>query len=231
MVETLHIVSDVMTLTVVAVGREATFKDIVRTMEQWKVSALPVLEGEGRVVGVVSEADLLPKEEFRDSDTSRFEQLRRLSDLVKAGGVTAEELMSTPAVTVHANATLAQAARIMAMEKVKRLPVVDDAGRLQGIVSRSDLLKVFLRSDDDIEAEVRRTVVSYLFPALGSNVRVGVRDGVVTLSGQIRDTSLITVAARLVRAVEGVVDVECQLTGPTDAPAAGAPASGSPHGV
>lgn len=218
MPETPHVVSDVMTLRVVAVGRDAPFKEIVRTMEQWRVSALPVLEGEGRVIGVVSEADLLPKEEFRDSDPNLNEQLRRLSDLTKAGAVTAEELMSSPAVTVHPGATLAQAARLMAVRRVKRLPVVDDEGMLQGIVSRADLLKVFLRPDEDIEEEVRRTVVSYLFPALSHTIHVNVHEGVVTLRGQIRDTSLISVAARLVRAVEGVVDVEPHLTGESGAP-------------
>ncbi|WKX68999.1 CBS domain-containing protein [Streptomyces sp. XD-27] len=224
MPETPHIVSDVMTQTVVAVGRDAPFKEIVRTMEQWKVSALPVLEGEGRVIGVVSEADLLPKEEFRDSDPNRYTQLQRLSDLAKAGAVTAEKLMSTPAVTVHAGATLAQAARIMAVKHIKRLPVVDGEGMLQGIVSRADLLKVFLRADEDIEEEVRRTVVAYLFPAFSHAIHVRVHEGVVTLSGQIRDTSLISVAARLVRAVEGVVDVECHLTGTSDAPTGTTPA-------
>ncbi|NBM20388.1 CBS domain-containing protein [Streptomyces sp. GC420] len=209
-----HIVSDVMTHTVVAVGREATFKEIVRTMEQWKVSALPVLEGEGRVVGVVSEADLLPKEEFRDTDPDRYEQLRRLSDLAKAGAVTAGELMTAPAATIQASATLAQAARAMAQRKVKRLPVVDETGMLQGIVSRADLLKVFLRDDEDIAEEVRREVVAYLFPAPLSPIQVTVEDGVVTLSGRIRDTTLVPVAARLVRAVEGVVDVEIALMGP-----------------
>jgi CBS domain-containing protein len=203
-----HIVSDVMTHTVAAIGRAASFKEIVRMMQDWKVSALPVLEGEGRVVGVVSEADLLPKEEFRDSDPDRYTQLRRLSDLAKAGAVTAGELMTSPALTVHANATLAQAARTMAHAKVKRLPVVDDVGMLQGIVSRADLLKVFLREDGEIAEEVRREVVSYLFPASTSAALVTVRDGVVTLSGRIRDTSLVPVAARLIRAVEGVVDVE-----------------------
>ncbi|MDR6975982.1 CBS domain-containing protein [Streptomyces sp. 3330] len=213
MPQTPHIVSDVMTQTVVAVGRDAQFKEIVRTMEQWSVSAIPVLEGEGRVIGVVSEADLLPKEEFRDSDPSLFDQRGRLSDVAKAGAATAGDLMSTPAVTVRPGATLAQAARIMAVRHVKRLPVVDDVGILQGIVSRADLLKVFLRSDEDIEEEVRRTVVSYLFPAFSHAVHVEVHDGVVTLRGRIRDTSLIPVAARLVRAVEGVVDVEPHLTG------------------
>lgn len=203
-----HIVSDVMTCTVAAIGRGAPFKEIVRIMRDWRVSALPVLEGEGRVAGVVSEADLLPKEEFRDSDPDRNTQLRRLSDLAKAGAVTAGELMTSPAVTVQADATLARAARTMAHAKVKRLPVVDELGMLQGIVSRADLLKVFLREDDDIAREVRREVVSSLFPASGSGVRVAVRDGVVTFGGRIRDTSLVPVAARLARAVEGVVDVE-----------------------
>ncbi|QIY75725.1 CBS domain-containing protein [Streptomyces sp. RLB1-33] len=210
-----HIVSDVMTHTVAAIGRKANFKEIVQLMEQWKVSALPVLEGEGRVIGVVSEADLLPKEEFRDGDPDRYTQLRRLSDLAKAGAVTAEDLMTAPAVTVQANATLAQAARTMAHAKVKRLPVVDDMGLLEGVVSRGDLLKVFLRDDEEIAEEVRREVVSYLFRAPLSPVRVQVHDGVVTLAGRVRDTSLVPVAARLVRAVEGVVDVEFELTGPS----------------
>ncbi|WP_340384420.1 CBS domain-containing protein [Streptomyces sp. SS7] len=206
-------VSDVMTQTVVAVGRDAPFKEIVRTMEQWKVSAMPVLEGEGRVVGVVSEADLLPKEEFHDEEQSLSQQRQRLADVAKAGATRAEELMSTPAVTVHPGATLAQAARIMAVRHVKRLPVVDDIAMLQGIVSRADLLKVFLRPDDEIADEVRRTVVSSLYPTAGHSLDVTVHEGVVTLRGHVRDTALVPIAVRLIRAVEGVVDVEPQLTG------------------
>ncbi|TLS45457.1 CBS domain-containing protein [Streptomyces montanus] len=220
-----HIVSDVMTHTVAAIGRGAAFKEIVRMMHHWQVSALPVLEGEGRVVGIVSEADLLPKEELRDSDPDRYTQLRRLSDLAKAGAVTAGELMTSPPVTVRADATLAQAARTMARARVKRLPVVDEVGMLQGIVSRADLLKVFLRDDEEIGEEVRREVVSYLFPAPTSAVRVAVRDGVVRLGGRIRDTSLVPVAARLVRAVEGVVDVEFDLS-PSRAAEAGPSGTG-----
>ncbi|MCX5053006.1 MULTISPECIES: CBS domain-containing protein [unclassified Streptomyces] len=209
-----HIVSDVMTRTVAAVRRGAAFKDIVRTLQDRKVSAVPVVDTGNQVVGVVSEADLLPKEEFRDSDPDRYTQLRRLSDLAKAGSVTAGELMTSPALTVRADATLAQAARTMARARVKRLPVVDETGCLEGIVSRADLLKVFLRDDEEIAEEVRREVVSYLFPAPSSAVRVEVRDGVVTLGGRVRDTSLVPVAARLVRAVEGVVDVKFALGGP-----------------
>ncbi|WP_043268319.1 CBS domain-containing protein [Streptomyces sp. CT34] len=219
-----HLVGDVMTRTVVAVGQEATFKEIVETMARWKASALPVLAGEGRVIGVVSEADLLPKEEFRGADPDRREQLRRLADLRKAGALTAGELMSAPAVTVHADATLAQAARVMARRSVKRLPVVDAEGMLQGVVSRADLLKVFLRSDEELAAEIRQDIVGHLFAVSRGDLRVTVSDGVVTLSGRVGDTSLIPVAARLVRAVEGVVDVTFDVTGPT--PVRTAPAEG-----
>ncbi|MET8582346.1 CBS domain-containing protein [Streptomyces collinus] len=206
-----HIVSDVMTQTVAAVGRRAPFKEIVRLMQDWRVSALPVIEGEGRVVGVVSEADLLPKEELRDDPDARYLQLRQPVDVAKADALTAGDLMSSPAVTVGAGATLAEAARIMAHEGVKRLPVVDDMDLLAGVVSRADLLKVFLRDDEDIAGEVRREVVAHLFRPPSSAVHVEVLDGVVTLTGRLADTALVPVAARLIRAVEGVVDVEFDL--------------------
>ncbi|MFD5856822.1 CBS domain-containing protein [Streptomyces chartreusis] len=209
-----HVVRDVMTRGVAVVDRDAVFKDIVRTLQERRVSALPVVDGRGRVLGVVSEADLLHKEEFRDSDPDRYTQLRRLSDLVKAGSATAGELMTRPALTVTADATLAQAARTMARARVKRLPVVDADGCLEGVVSRADLLKVFLRDDEEIAEEVRREVVAYLFPLPASAVRVDVLDGVVLLAGRIRDKSLVPVAARLVRAVEGVVDVVFELDEP-----------------
>ncbi|MGW9024020.1 CBS domain-containing protein [Streptomyces sp. NPDC055722] len=212
-----HLVSDVMTRRVVALSRTATFKDIVKAMRQWNVSALPVVEEENRVVGVVSEADLLRKEEFRGTESARYGRLERLSDLVKSGAVKAEELMTTPAVTVHANETVGQAARTMARAGVKRLPVVGDEDTLLGIVSRSDLLKVFLRDDEDIAEEIRQSVVA-LFPAPLEPIRVEVQDGVVTLTGRIRDTTLVPVVRRLVLATEGVVDVDCALAGPPRVP-------------
>ncbi|WP_405819559.1 CBS domain-containing protein [Streptomyces sp. NBC_00838] len=222
------VVADVMTDPVVAVGPDVGFKDVVRTLRQWKVSAVPVLEGDGRVTGVVSEGDLLGKEEFRNADPSRLEQMRRLDDLRKAGAVTAGEVMSGPAVTVREDATLAQAARTMARGRLERLPVVDGSGMLRGIVSRSDLLDVFLRSDADLAEEVEE-VVEGLFLVSGERVRVTVADGVVTLGGTVRDTALVPLAARLVRAVEGVVDVECDLVGPRAASLAFAPGVRPPH--
>ena len=209
-----HIVSDVMTRSAVSVDRDTRFKELVRILQQQKVSAVPVVQTDGVVVGVVSEADLLPKEEFRDTDPSRLAQMRRLDDMVKAGSVTAVELMTTPAVTVEPGDTLPQAARLMAKAKVKRLPVIDAEGHLCGIVSRGDLLKVFLRDDEDIAEEVRREILAYLFPREPYAVRVEVAEGVVTLSGRVTDTSRVSVASRLVRSVEGVVDVRWDLDRP-----------------
>ncbi|MDH6605638.1 CBS domain-containing protein [Streptomyces sp. SAI-208] len=205
MPESPYTVSDVMTHTVIAVGRDAPFKEIVELIDQWKVSALPVLEGEGRVIGVVSEADLLPKEEFRDTEEGD------LAERAKAGGLIADELMSTPAVTVHADASLAEAARIMARRHVKRLPVVDGVGLLQGVVSRGDLLKVFLRGDEEIAEEIRHDVLSRL-PVTTDSLTVAVTEGVVTLSGSLPDRTLVPVVARAIRAVEGVVDIRLDLT-------------------
>ncbi|MEU5077394.1 CBS domain-containing protein [Streptomyces asoensis] len=212
-----HVVSDVMTRAVVTVGRDTPFKDIVRLMERGRVGALPVLEGGGRVVGIVSEADLLLKEEFRDDLPDRITQLRRLADLAKAGALTAGEVMSSPAVTVHGATTSAEAARIMARRGLKRLPVVDDEGRLEGVVARSDLLKVFLRDDEDLTEEVRHEVVDRLFPLPADHIRVEVHEGVATLVGWVDRAELIPVAERLARSVEGIVDVRCTLTGATGA--------------
>lgn len=203
-----YTVSDVMTHTVVAIGSEAPFKQIVELLGQWKVSAVPVLAGEGRVVGMVSEADLLAKEEFRGSAHGPGEG--DSAHRAKAGAVTAGELMSSPAVTVHADAPLAETARIMARRHVKRLPVVDGVGLLQGIVSRGDLLKVFLRPDEEIAGEIRNSVLGRL-QSTGS-LTVEVTDGVVTLGGSLPDRTLVPVAARALRAVEGVVDVRLDLT-------------------
>ncbi|MFE1907914.1 CBS domain-containing protein [Streptomyces gardneri] len=205
-------VADVMTRKVVAVRPGAEFKEIVTAMERWKVTAVPVIEGEGRVVGVVSEADLLLKEEFHDHRLGLVEQMRRLDATAKAGSRRAEDLMTSPAVTVAPEASLPQAARLMASHHVKRLPVVGTSGTIQGIVSRSDLLKVFLRPDEDLAAEVRRDVVEPLFPVSRHRIVVRVDAGVATLSGEVRDSALIPLAARLARAVEGVVDVRCELT-------------------
>ncbi|WP_089107324.1 CBS domain-containing protein [Streptomyces hyaluromycini] len=214
MTGTPHVVSDVMTHTVLALRHGAAFKDIVKAMQQWQVSAAPVLDDHGRVVGVVSEADLLRKEQARADAPGRPPE----PDRTKARAVTAEELMTVPAITVHPGATLPEAARTMARHGVKRLPVVDADGLLRGVVSRADLLKVFLRDDEDIAEEIRREIVPHLFPDSAEPVRVRVRDGVVTLTGRVPDTALVPVATGWVRGVDGVVAVDCALAGPPRRP-------------
>ncbi|MFI2457439.1 CBS domain-containing protein [Streptomyces sp. NPDC019539] len=204
-----HCVEDVMTKTVVAVALHARFKDIVTAMGRWNVTAVPVVDGKGRVVGIVSEADLLRTEELRGTDQVLTD---RSPGAARAGAVRAEDLMSAPPVTIRAAATLPHAARLMARRHVKRLPVVDAQGFLKGIVSRADLLKVFFRADDDIAAEVR-DVLDRLFAGSGPGVRV--RDGVVTLGGAVGDSSLVPLACRLAQAVEGVVVVRCELGAPS----------------
>ncbi|MFI1865305.1 CBS domain-containing protein [Streptomyces jumonjinensis] len=218
-----YTVAEVMTTPVVALHAGAGFKEIAATLKKWQVTAMPVLDGERRVIGVVSEADLLAKEEFHDRQPGMIEQQRQLDRTAKAGSVVAGDLMTAPALTVRADATLPQAARVMARNRIKRLPVVDGSGVLKGIVSRSDLLKVFLRSDDDIAAEIRQEVVERVFPVSHQGVQVEVGEGVVTLTGTVPERDLIPLAERLAHTVEGVVAVECVLGTPPYA--AGSPAA------
>ncbi|MFD1662094.1 CBS domain-containing protein [Streptomyces caeni] len=190
----LRTVGDVMTHEVVSVGRDAPFREIVESMRQWRVSALPVLSEEGRVVGVVSEADLLVR--AQGDDTS--------------GALTAARLMTVPAVTVPRTATIEGAARLMARGPLKRLPVVDDEGRLVGVVSRSDLLKIYLRPDEDIAQEVRSGLEA-LLPAGSPGLDVRVENGVVTLGGTVPGQAPVAALVRVARAVPGVVDVRERL--------------------
>ncbi|WP_329138893.1 CBS domain-containing protein [Streptomyces sp. NBC_01476] len=139
-------VGDVMTHGAVAVGRDAGFEEIVGTMLRWRVGSLPVLTGDGRVVGVVAEDDLLTEEELGGGDPGGNGPLRGAPAPARTAA-TAEQLMTAPAVCVHAGTTLAEAARAMARRRIRRLPVTDAEGILRGSVSRRDLLKVFLPAD------------------------------------------------------------------------------------
>lgn len=206
-------VADVMTREVVVAGPKTPFKELVRRMHEARVSALPVLDEDGRLVGIVSEADLILKEDPELDEAGRmFESRHRRTDRQKAAGLFAAELMTSPVVTIGPDASLGQAARLMHRKQVKRLPVVDEAGRLVGILARSDLLTVFLREDADIEREVREDVVRRTLWIDPGTVTVSVREGVVRLGGQLERRSLIPVLERLVASVDGVVGVEHTLT-------------------
>lgn len=206
-------VADVMTCTVAFVHVSTPFKDVVRRMQESRVSALPVVDDEERLVGIVSEGDLILKEDpDLEEGAHLFESRQRRHDREKAAGHVARDLMTAPVVTITPDASLGDAARLMHRKTIKRLPVVDASGKIVGTLSRSDLLKVFLRDDADIEHEVREDVIRRTLWIDPDTVTVTVHDGVVHLSGQLERRSLITVAERLVMAVEGVVAVEHNLS-------------------
>jgi CBS domain-containing protein len=206
-------VKDVMTRSVVAVRETAGYKDIVTVMRRRKVSAFPVLDAGGHVVGVVSEADLLVKEAAPAAGWARLGRGHR-KDRAKATGVTAAELMSKPAVTIGPAATVAEAARLMYTRRVKRLPVVDGDGCLTGIISRVDVLSVFGRPDDQIRDEVISEVLGGGFTVDPANFGVQVKAGIVTISGPVERRAVAAALLEAIRYVEGVVDVRDRLSYP-----------------
>jgi len=212
-------VSDVMTTRVVTVTKDTSYKQVARIMTEQKVNALPVVSRDGHVLGMVSEADVLRKQEraFRRLGTGL--PLRTRRERAQAQARNAVQLMTAPAITIHPDAPLGSAARLMNGHRIRRLPVVDPSGKLVGIVSRRDLLSVFVRPDDQIAAEVHGVLSGVLLEDPGG-VRVTVRDGVVTLAGTIAREELIAVAGRLASEVDGVVAVTSRLTAPRDSGAA-----------
>ena len=208
-------VQDVMTREVVAVSGPTPFKELVRLLNEHRVTAMPVLDDAGRlVVGVVSETDLALKEvaPLREAHTPAFETAQHRGDRAKAASLTAAELMTAPAVTVGPEELVAIAARRMYDRRVKRLPVVDHSGALVGVVTRTDLLKVFLRSDEELRFDVLDHVVGDLVSLPPGAVEVEVSDGVVRLTGRVRRRSQAVTLEKLTGAVDGVVEVESRLT-------------------
>jgi CBS domain-containing protein len=202
-------VADVMTTAVAAVRETASFKEVARLLKERRVSGVPVVDDGGRVVGVVSEADLLAKAQYPRGQVARpFEGRRRRALRAKAGGSTARELASRPAVVVTSGATVAEAARLAARHQVKRLPVVGAGGELVGIVSRADLLKVFLRSDEEIRAEIAAEIVGDHLWVDPETLVIEVAGGVVTLQGELEQRTDVATLVRLARAVDGVVGVD-----------------------
>lgn len=207
-------VADVMTTDVVCVPEDAPFKSVAQVLAEHDISAVPVVNRSGTVVGVVSETDLLHKEEYQRVRPLpwplRWWRHRARS---KAAAVTAGQLMTHPAVTVEGGSTLDEAARLMAGRDITRLVVTDpDGDVLTGIVTRSDLLRAFVAPDNEILARVRRDVIDHALWEDSLAVVATVADGVVTLSGEVDHRSMVTIAERLTREVDGVVDVRNDLT-------------------
>ncbi|WP_339132827.1 CBS domain-containing protein [Streptomyces sp. f51] len=258
------IVGQVMTSEVVGARREMSFKDVARLLDRYRISGLPVVDDDDKVVGVISETDLLRVRALRSGSEREprrgplpprrgptwqrravpslrrglFSLRRRLFSLCGAlprpaggdgpwraaarrsaadgGGAvrpsTAEQLMSTPAITVHPEQRVADAARVMERHRVERLPVVDEEDRLIGIATRRDLLRVFLRTDEEIRREIAEDVLGRALSLPPHAVIVSVGEGVVTLEGRLEHRSEIPEAIRLTWRVDGVVGVMNSLT-------------------
>jgi CBS domain-containing protein len=208
----------IMTTEVVTATPGTPFRELVELLEQHRISALPILDEDRRVVGIVSEADLLIKEAYPHGggDAGFFEAMRHPRRFDKGAGTCAEEVMTRRVVTVPTGTRLSAAARLMIRLALKRLPVVDDQGRLAGIVTRADLLKAFLRPDPSIAWEIRHDILQDRFGEPGAGITVEVRDGTVTLTGGLERRSQVVALVRAVQAVEGVAAVNSQLTWEVD---------------
>ncbi|MEU3467340.1 CBS domain-containing protein [Streptomyces sp. NPDC006687] len=201
-------VADLMTDEVVSAAPGTAFKDVAKLLAQYDVSGVPVLDDEDRVVGVVSQTDLLA---HAMSGSHSAEQKG-----TAAGPPSAGQVMSAPAVTVHAEETAADAARLMTRRSIERLPVVDVEDRLVGIVTRRDLLRMFLRPDSEIRRRVSDEVLTEVLGVPAGDVDVHVVDGIVTLDGQVERRSQLPALLALVERLDGVVAVASRVTARTD---------------
>jgi CBS domain-containing protein len=207
-------VGDLMTTAVLKVRPTTPFKELARVMEEHHISALPVVDSDDQLMGIVSEADLLPKQELhgqRPAHRWAFSGRQSFS-AERSAGDNAGQVMTTNVVTIGPGATLTETTKLMTERKVKRLPVVGQTGALVGIISRADLIKVFVRPDDEIKEEILREVFVHVLWADPSAVQIVVRDGIVTLAGNVEQKSTIPIAERLTRRVDDIIDVVNHLT-------------------
>lgn len=208
-------VADVMTRRVVAAHEGAQFKEIVEVMRAHHVSALPVVDSHNRVIGVVSEADLLVKEAETAPHHGSWRWVLPATER-KAAATVAKDLMTHPAVTIRKDATLAEAASRMSDRRVKRLPVVDEAGHLIGVVSRIDVLSVFSRDDREIRDEIINGVIFSDMSLDPAAFEVAVTSGIVTITGQVESKAVAMQLLGAIRHVEGVVDLRDRISCPHD---------------
>ena len=207
-------VNDVMTSTVVVVKQGTSYKEMAALLRKYRVSAFPVLDDDQKVIGIVSEADLLAKAALNADRGGAITAMVHHNELKKADGVTAGDLMSSNVVTVKPDDTVELAARLMYHLQVKRLPVVDAGGYLVGIVSRADLLTVFDRPDGEIRAEIVDDVILHEFLIDPALFMVTVADGVVAIQGTPETAHLGRKLMNRIRHVQGVVAVRDELSYP-----------------
>ncbi|GAA1914221.1 CBS domain-containing protein [Streptomyces sodiiphilus] len=208
-------IGHVMTGDVVAATPDMPYKDIVTLLTGHRISGLPVVDGDEKVLGVISETDVVMRQ-AEPTAPGLLERLRLTPSArraaAKARARTAGELMTSPAITIRAYDSVTHGARVLAEHRIGRLPVVDEEDRLVGIVTRRDLLGVFLRPDSDIRAEVIDEVLLRTLWVTPNTIGVTVTDGVVTLAGRLERSSEVPIAVRMTRQVDGVVAVVDHLT-------------------
>jgi CBS domain-containing protein len=207
-------INEIMQRDVVTVAPETSLKEVAALLLEHRISGLPVCAADGRVVGVISEADIVQKEQTDDFGSTAI--LGRLLDQAYGDGMrfaarTAGGAMTAPAVTVRSRDDVAQAAHLMISKRVNRLPVVD-GGRLVGIVTRSDLVRAFRREDTAILGEIEDDVLRSTLWIDPDALDVTVEDGLVTLEGSVETKTIAEIVRACVRRVPGVVDVESRLT-------------------
>jgi CBS domain-containing protein len=219
------LVGDIMTREVLVAPPEATFRDVVRLIEDHHVHALPVVDELRQVLGMVAESDLLlraVRTEGQAMAPLRRHGRARLASLGRArlasqrlAGTTAGEIMTSPAVTIDSSQTLDQAALVLHQRHIGRLPVVAENGRLIGIVTRSDLLKVYLRSDEDLLAAVQEAIAA-VDHSTSPTIWATVEDGVVVLQGSAQLLSQVIAVGALVARVPGIVHMDLKATAVND---------------
>jgi CBS-domain-containing membrane protein len=219
-------VADVMSTNVISANPQDSFAQLAMMLRNAAIRAVPVVDDDDRLCGVVSEADLMAAVAHAEGGDARRwwrpRHIRRRSPQAKAGATTAAELMTTDVETVSPATRLPAAARTMMDRQLSWVPVCDEAGRVVGVLGRRDVLTVFLRDDASIRAEIVDDILRYVLLADPSAVQVEVAGGVVTLTGEL-DTRLDTrVAVRLTERVEGVAAVVDQLRYRTDERVTGA---------
>jgi CBS domain-containing protein len=209
-------VHDVMTTEVATARPDAPLKELAAQLAERGISGMPVVDDEGVVVGVVSEADVLAKALPGPEDEGALARLLRRddADVRRLDARLVRDVMTTPAITIEEYWPVAEAAERMLESKINRLPVVRD-GRLVGLVSRADLVRAFARADDEVLADARELVALQQEMLRDDRpVEIGVEHGEVLLTGEVRDPSEAEVLAKMVRTVPGVVSVRSELTWP-----------------
>ncbi|RKT08776.1 BON domain-containing protein [Streptomyces sp. 1114.5] len=203
-------VESVMTSPVVLVSPETGFQEIVTLLSEYDITGMPVVDPEGRPLGVVSEADLLRTLAAQEDPGS----LLPAPESAKAGpdgAVTAADLMTTQPVCTTPGTSVVAAARMMSRHGLKRLPVLDEEGRVIGMVSRGDLLRVFLREDMVIRRDIVEEVLGRIEGVSPAEIGVEVNQGRVVLSGTVPEPHLVPIVLNLCRSVDGVVSVTDRL--------------------